>query len=182
MANDGPDTNGSQFFITLSEVKRLNYMHSVFGRVIHGLEVLPKVEQGDSMQVKILRIGAEANAFRANQEAFDKLAATKPRAIPPHFDDVDCLLPTDPPRAKGFDQGNRSKNGKTGQVKMAALRDRFSRPVPDSERDLSPIHNFQETLCWFFRSLSSSSPIFGARIRFGGRSKTKEIEYEDEYD
>ena len=36
MANDGPDTNGSQFFITLREVNRLNYLHSVFGQVVRG--------------------------------------------------------------------------------------------------------------------------------------------------
>ena len=34
MANAGPDTNGSQFFLTLREVNRLNYLHSVFGRAV----------------------------------------------------------------------------------------------------------------------------------------------------
>jgi cyclophilin family peptidyl-prolyl cis-trans isomerase len=125
MANNGPDTNGSQFFITLGEVNRLNYTHSVFGRVIHGLEVLPKVEQGDGMQVKILRVGAEANAFRADQEAFDKLVATKPRAIPPHFDDVDGLLPTDPPRAKGIDHRLENFERFTGQKIYGRLYKKF---------------------------------------------------------
>src|ERR1700733_904491 len=37
MANDGPDTNGSQFFLTLAPVNRLNYLHPVFGRVVRGL-------------------------------------------------------------------------------------------------------------------------------------------------
>jgi cyclophilin family peptidyl-prolyl cis-trans isomerase len=44
MANDGPDTNGSQFFVTLREVHRLDYLHSVFGRVIRGLDVLPLIK------------------------------------------------------------------------------------------------------------------------------------------
>jgi cyclophilin family peptidyl-prolyl cis-trans isomerase len=115
MANDGPDTNGSQFFVTLSEVNRLNFMHSVFGKVIRGLDVLPRIEQGDTMQVKILRIGAEAKAFKADQETFDRIAATKPKAVPPHFDDADGLLPAEPPRAKGFDHRLENFERFTGQ-------------------------------------------------------------------
>ena len=109
MANEGPDTNGSQFFITLAPVERLNYLHSVFGRTVRGLEVLPAVAQGDVMHVRILRIGSAARAFRADDAAFAALAARAPRfadlAEPgpkAHFDDPDKLLPADPPRAQNF--------------------------------------------------------------------------------
>ena len=109
MANDGPDTNGSQFFITLKDTNRLNYLHSVFGETVQGLEVLPLVKQGDKMKVEILRIGPSARAFKADEAAFE--AAKK--AVPAYsaaadpgptadFDDPDKLLPEDPPRAKAF--------------------------------------------------------------------------------
>ena len=49
MANDGPDTNGSQFFITLREVNRLNYLHSVFGQVVRGMDVVNRIEPGDKI-------------------------------------------------------------------------------------------------------------------------------------
>src|SRR6266478_143543 len=104
MANSGADTNGSQFFITLNEEKRLNYLHSVFGRVVRGLDVLPKVQQGDQMQVRILRIGSEAKAFRADAESFFKLALAQPRAVVEHFDDPESVLRVDLPGAKGFER------------------------------------------------------------------------------
>jgi cyclophilin family peptidyl-prolyl cis-trans isomerase len=102
MANSGPDTNGCQFFITLDAENQLNYLHSVFGKVVSGLEVLPQVQQGDKMEVKILRLGAAAKAFRADQAAFNELIAKAPRATFPHFSDEEGILPTDPPREKGF--------------------------------------------------------------------------------
>jgi len=109
MANDGPDTNGSQFFITLAPVDRLDFLHSVFGRTVRGLDVLPKVVQGDAMTVRILRIGAAARAFTANDRAFALLAARTPKfsgvAQPgptAHFDDPDKVLPQDVPRAQNF--------------------------------------------------------------------------------
>ena len=63
MANAGPDTNGSQFFLTLKPVNRLNYLHSVFGRTVHGREILPLIQKDDVMTaVNILRIGAAYEA------------------------------------------------------------------------------------------------------------------------
>jgi peptidyl-prolyl cis-trans isomerase-like protein 2 len=45
MANSGPGTNGSHFFITYRSAPHLNYKHSVFGRVVGGLEVLSLMER-----------------------------------------------------------------------------------------------------------------------------------------
>ncbi len=109
MANAGPDTNSCEFFLTLRDTNRLNYLHSVFGRVVRGVEVLPQIKQDDACSIKILRIGAAAQAFDASQTALDsRRAAAKKYAGPPepgpaaHFDDPDKLLPQDVPRAKNF--------------------------------------------------------------------------------
>jgi len=66
MANSGPGTNGSQFFITHVPTNWLDNKHTVFGHVIEGQEVVDKVSQGDSMQtVEIIRVGDEAVSWNA---------------------------------------------------------------------------------------------------------------------
>jgi len=76
MANAGPGTNGSQFFITHVETPWLDGRHTVFGRVVSGQNVVNAIQQGDRMNtVRIIRNGALASAFRADQEAFDDALA-----------------------------------------------------------------------------------------------------------
>lgn len=71
MANAGPNTNGSQFFITLSATPHLDGIHSVFGRVIEGIDVAEKIKANDVIEkVTVVRNGQAAEAFDASNAAF----------------------------------------------------------------------------------------------------------------
>ena len=66
MANAGPNTNGSQFFITHVKTPWLDGKHAVFGEVVQGQQVVDAIQQGDKLKrVAIERIGAEAKGFDA---------------------------------------------------------------------------------------------------------------------
>jgi len=50
MANSGPNTNGSQFFITYTPQHHLNRKHSVFGKLVHGTKILEALKNGDTIK------------------------------------------------------------------------------------------------------------------------------------
>ncbi|MFM9824564.1 peptidylprolyl isomerase [Flavobacterium sp.] len=66
MANSGPGSNGSQFFITHIPTDWLDNKHTVFGHVIDGQDIVDAVEQGDKLEtLEIIRVGEEAKNFNA---------------------------------------------------------------------------------------------------------------------
>jgi cyclophilin family peptidyl-prolyl cis-trans isomerase len=87
MANAGPGSNGSQFFITHVATPWLDNKHTVFGNVVEGQDVVDAVAQGDLMDtVEIIRVGEEAqNGMPSKRSVRSKGHApnAKPQRVKP---------------------------------------------------------------------------------------------------
>ena len=127
MANSGPGSNGSQFFITHNATPHLDDMHTVFGKVVEGQDVVDAIEQGDVIEnIEIIREGEDAKnwnaveAFRtfegsrAKREAVEREAAEeKMEKLAAGFDKTASGL-----RYKMIQKGagKKAENGKTVAV------------------------------------------------------------------
>jgi FKBP-type peptidyl-prolyl cis-trans isomerase len=81
MANAGPGTNGSQFFITHVPTPWLDNKHTVFGHVESGQETVDAIAQGDVIEsLEILRVGDEAEQWNA-LDAFDSFESSKAKRL-----------------------------------------------------------------------------------------------------
>jgi cyclophilin family peptidyl-prolyl cis-trans isomerase len=74
MANSGPHTAGSQFYITLGDRSYLDGDYTVFGEVESGLDVVNSIVQGDVIEkAAMMRIGAKAQGFKSDNATFERL-------------------------------------------------------------------------------------------------------------
>lgn len=74
MANSGPATNGSQFFITHVETPWLDDKHTVFGKIVGNMDVVNSIQQGDRIDaVTVIRKGSGADAFTVTKAGFEEI-------------------------------------------------------------------------------------------------------------
>lgn len=127
MANSGPGTNGSQFYITHVPTSWLDGKHTVFGQTVKGLDIVDSIGQGDILEkLEIVRVGAEAEKWnaveafrtfegsRAKREAAEKAEAeAKMTQLAAGFEKTDSGL-----RYQFIQRGSgkQAENGKTVAV------------------------------------------------------------------
>ncbi|PHR70197.1 MAG: peptidylprolyl isomerase [Lutibacter sp.] len=119
MANSGPGTNGSQFYITHVETSWLDNKHTVFGNVVEGQDIVDSIGQGDVLEsIEIVRVGDDAEKFNAI-ESFRTFEGSREKRLADDLKAQESILEN---AAAGFDKtesGLRYKVLQNGNGKQA---------------------------------------------------------------
>src|SRR5690606_12722870 len=119
MANAGPGTNGSQFFITHIATPWLDNIHTVFGHWVEGQDVVDAVEPGDKMdKVEIVRVGDEAEKWNA-VESFRTFEGSRTKRLADEKVKVDAELDKIAAGFQKTDSGLRYQYIQKGSGKQA---------------------------------------------------------------
>ena len=120
MANSGPGSNGSQFYITHVPTSWLDNKHTVFGNVVEGQDIVDAVAQGDTLEsIEIVRVGEEAEKWNA-VEAFRTFEGSRAKRIAAQKEEAEAKMEK---LAAGFEKtesGLRYQFIQKGDGKQAA--------------------------------------------------------------
>jgi cyclophilin family peptidyl-prolyl cis-trans isomerase len=131
MANSGPNTNSSQFCITLGDRSYLDGDFTVFGEVVEGLDVVMRVAQGDVVEsVRIARVGARAQTFHPTTESFRAMVREAEQRVKEHAEKKRIAerewVARNYPKAAGPDGGVLTETLEAGRPPVqGALRVRY---------------------------------------------------------
>lgn len=136
MANNGKDTNKSQFFVTLKSCQHLDLKHSIFGRVVGGLELLDVFNSWDidgkdrpQKEIKLIRTEVFQNPFQQAREE-----AAKPKVEPKVADTVAMWFSN---RADPMEK--HANRNSSGVGKYLVLDSRVEKGLAtNTEKDLPP--------------------------------------------